>query len=200
MPLTPADDTNETVTLDPSEVAIGRTALDITPWIAQDGVNWGDAALVAYASEQAVGSTVVDYRIPNRQVTIPLVIRERGAFSFEVARREIQAKAALMQAQGGWLKRVVSTGGTVFADVVNASLTLGGDWLQAHSRHRRQRLADPRDRSPTSTATRRRSPTTPRRRCPRSPSPRRPPPPATSRSATGCGWWSTRTTPRTSAG
>ncbi len=122
----------ESITLDPSEVATGRTELNITPWIAQGGADYGDAALVAYASELAVGSTIVDFRLPNRQISIPLIIRSSGGTTFEVARETIQAKVGIMQQQGGWLKRVTSTGGTVFADVVSATLTLGADWIMAH--------------------------------------------------------------------
>lgn len=121
----------DSVTLDPSEVATStRTSLDITNYISAEGIDWGDAAMQSYAAQQAVGSSPVDYVIPNRQITIPLRIKTIGATTFDTTRTAIQSKVGLWQGQGGWLKRV-TTGGTVFADVVKAELHLGGDWLQA---------------------------------------------------------------------
>ena len=122
----------EHIVLDPSEVATGRTEIEITNWISEAGPDWGEASLVAYSAELEVGSTMVDTRWPNRQITIPLTIRDMGGTSFTTARAAIQAKAGIMQQQGGWLKRVTASGGTVFADIINATLTLGGDWMQAN--------------------------------------------------------------------
>lgn len=122
----------ETITLDPSEVATGRTALDITPWIKVDGVDWGDAEITQYLAEANRGQVPVDYRVPNRTIQIPLVIKALGGTAFSTVRTNFQAKAALIQREGGWIKRVTSSGGTVFADLTNATLRLPGSWSQAH--------------------------------------------------------------------
>jgi hypothetical protein len=42
----------EWIHLDPTEVATGRTQLDITPWIDAAGVDWGEPAV----SENSAGS------------------------------------------------------------------------------------------------------------------------------------------------
>lgn len=110
-----------------------RTALDISSWVSKDGIDWGDAQMVAYMSEQAVGSSPADFRIPNRQITIPLALKAVGGTAFGTIRSSIQSRIGQWQQQGGQLKRVLSdASGTVFCDVVTAQLHLGGDWLQAH--------------------------------------------------------------------
>lgn len=122
----------EVIVLDPSEVATARTSVDITPWIDAEGVDWGDGDIAAYMADQSRGSSPVDFRVPNRTVTMPLVVKTVGGTTFADIRSKIQSKAALFQQEGGWLKRLPSSGGTVFADVVNATLKMGGGWLQAH--------------------------------------------------------------------
>lgn len=109
-----------------------RTELDITPWVKVDGIDWGEAEMEAYKAEAQVGESVLDYRLPNRQIVAPLVIKEAGGTSFAKARSYIQAKAARYIQEGGIGKRVLSTGGTVYFDIVANGLTLGGDWLQAN--------------------------------------------------------------------
>src|SRR5215204_5448647 len=111
----------ERITLDPTEVSTGRASFDITPWMSEDGADWGDSEIQAYMADQARGATPVDFRVPNRQVQIPLRLRDRGGTAFASVRALVQAKAALFQREGGWLRRLTS-GGTVYADVVNASL------------------------------------------------------------------------------
>jgi hypothetical protein len=123
--------TGEVITLDPAEVATDRVAIEITPWISEEGIDWGDAAIEAYMADSERGSIPVDYRVPNRTVTIPLKLTSRGGVSFETIRRNLQAKAGLFQREGGWLSRVTAAG-TFYADVVNATLRLGGDWMQAN--------------------------------------------------------------------
>lgn len=121
----------ETIVLDPSAVATGRTQLDITGWVSAEGVDWGDAAIQAYMADQAVGSSTVDYRLPNRIIKIPLVLRTVGATSFSTIRTNLQQKVGLFHREGGWLMRQV--GATpLYADVMNATLHLGGSWLQAY--------------------------------------------------------------------
>jgi hypothetical protein len=122
----------ETIVLDPAEVDPGRFELDITSWISSEGVDWGDAEIAAYMAEQARGSSPVDFRVPNRTITVPFALKDRGGVSFDVIREQVQAKAALFQQEGGRVKRVLSNGGTVYADVTNATLKLSGGWGQAH--------------------------------------------------------------------
>ena len=123
----------ERIVLDPTDVpgvTHARASLDITDWITSSGVDWGDAQMQAYMSEQAVGSAPVDFTIPNRQCSMPLNLRTIGGTAFDTIRTSVQAKVGIWQSQGGWLRRV-TTGGTVFLDVVSAQLHLGGDYLQA---------------------------------------------------------------------
>lgn len=121
----------ETILLDPSAVATSRTQVDITPFISSDGVDWSDASIEQNLADGRIGSDPIDYRLPNRHVTIPLRLTQRGTVTFDTIRRQLQAKVGLFQREQGWLSRVTSAG-TLFADVVNASLKLGGDWMQAN--------------------------------------------------------------------
>lgn len=124
----------EVITLDPDAVSVNRTALEINSGaiqVRQEGVDWGNAEIEAVMADQERGSSPVDYRLPNRSITIPLRIKPAGTITFDQARAQLQQKVALLQREGGWLGRTLSSGGTVYADVVNAGLTLGGDWLQA---------------------------------------------------------------------
>jgi hypothetical protein len=122
----------ETIILDPSAVATNRTQVDITAFVADTGVDWGDAAIEAYMAEASRGQFPVDFRFPNRIIQIPLKLQTRGATSFETARSQMQAKVGLFQRQGGWLSRTTAVG-TLYADVVNATLKMGGSWYQANS-------------------------------------------------------------------
>ena len=114
------------IILDPSEVSTGRTELDINSGsirIADAGPDWGDAAIAAALADRKYGSVPVSYRIPNRVVTIPLIVRADD-LTFNQAQTKLQQKVARFQDEGGWLKRVSSDGTTkLYADVVNASLT-----------------------------------------------------------------------------
>jgi hypothetical protein len=122
----------ETIFLDPSGVAAGRSQLEITPWIkAPDGVDWGQAEITAYMADLAVGSGAVDYRIPNRQVKIPLNLKDVGASTFATIISNLQRKVGLIQREGGWLLRQIDST-ALYADVVNATLHLGGSWYQAY--------------------------------------------------------------------
>lgn len=111
----------ERIVLDPSGIDSTRTSLDITPWIGADGVDWGDAGIQTYLAEQVRGETPVDYRVPNREVSAPLVFNTaQGGTTTLQARAKIQAKVALFQREGGAIMRVTDSGGTVYADVVDA--------------------------------------------------------------------------------
>ncbi len=113
--------TLERITLDPSEVSTGRTSLDISNWIDNEGADWGDSAIAAFMSETDVGEVPVDFRMPNRQVTIPLAFVNRGTVTAQQMRAKVQRKIALFQREGGWIKRVTNRHGTVYADVVDGS-------------------------------------------------------------------------------
>jgi hypothetical protein len=126
------DAMTEVIVLDPSAVAPDRAQLDITSWVDADpGVDWGDAQITAYMADQAVGSSPVDYRLPNRQIKIPLNLRAVGSTSFSTVRTSLQSKAALFQRAGGQIMRQVDST-PLYADVVNATLHLGGSIFQAY--------------------------------------------------------------------
>ena len=120
----------ETLVLDPAAVAAGRTQLDITQYVAEAGPDWGDHQIEQYLAEAQFGQNPVDYRVPNRTVTIPLILLKSDALTFEQIRAKIQQKAALFQREGGWLMRQTSIG-PIYADVINAQLHMGGSRAQA---------------------------------------------------------------------
>lgn len=130
--------TAEEIVLDPAEIALGRTELDLTAGpidVKVDGIDWGDAAVEAFYAEQTYGEVVVDRRVPNREITIPLLLKETYDVSFAAARGLLQQKVGRIQAEGqGWLKRVTANAGVVYADLVGASLQLPGSWEQAHQK------------------------------------------------------------------
>ncbi len=126
---------SETIILDASALSPApavRTQLDITSWVnaTGSGPDWGDAEIQAYLADMSVGSSPVDYRLPNRQITIPLNLQTLGATSFTTINTQLQQKVALLQREGGWLMRTTA-GTNLYADIVNATLHLGGSWLQA---------------------------------------------------------------------
>jgi hypothetical protein len=123
----------ETLILDPSAVASFRTEWDVTQYVAEAGPDWGDAAIEQFLADIESGSLPVDFRIPNRTVQIPLLLlksRSGTAYTFDQVRRRLQQKAALFQRKGGWISRTTSAG-TVYADVIGATLKLGGSSAQA---------------------------------------------------------------------
>ena len=111
------------VRLDPDEVAIGRTELALNDGpirIDQAGIDWGDAAIQAYQADQLVGTTTIDYRLPNRNIVIPLFLGADESGEFDAAKNQLMQKVARIQTEGvGWLKRADG----IYADVVNATLT-----------------------------------------------------------------------------
>lgn len=124
---------SELLILDPAGVAEDRVEWDITEYVGPDGADYGEAAIEAYLADQQAGSVPVDFRIPNRTVTIPLgALRDLSSASFAVVRNKLQQKAALFQKEGGWLGRDTDVG-TVYADIVGATLKLGGSSAQAFS-------------------------------------------------------------------
>lgn len=119
------------VELDPTAILPERTPLALNGReIAIDGkkgIDWGEAAIKAYMAEGQYGEGVTAYRVPNRIVTIPLVVGARMGGSVneeEAAREELRQKVALIQRLGGALKRQRKGGEPLYADIVNASLTI----------------------------------------------------------------------------
>lgn len=118
------------VVLDPAQIAVGRTALNLNSGPirvgpASTGIDFGQAQITAYEAElQKYGSTVVDYRIPNRLVTIPLMLGADYSGTYQTALGQLREKVALLEREGGWLGRSSSSGQNLYADIVNASLTV----------------------------------------------------------------------------
>jgi len=121
----------ETLILDPVEVAVARTSFDITPYVAESGPDFGEAAIEQYLADVQEGQLPVDYRVPSRTITIPLLLTDRGTgLTFEQVRAKIQQKTALFQREGGWIKRQTSIG-SLYADITSATLKFGGSTAQA---------------------------------------------------------------------
>jgi hypothetical protein len=129
MPLVsdPSFGTGTSLVIDPSEVAVEREEFELHLGdlrVGEGGPDWGQAAIVAAMAEAARGELPVDFRIPNRQITIPLLLGAAGGADFDTQRRYLQAKVALIQREGGWLKRQDPGKNPVYLDLVNAVLTL----------------------------------------------------------------------------
>ncbi len=124
----------EAITLDPPAVATGRTELDLLSQAitaTADGIDWGDAAIEQALADGVSGSEALGFRIPNRTITIPLRVQAAAGVTFAQARNRLQQKVALLQREGGYLKRQPKDT-PLYADIVNATLKLSGNWLQAH--------------------------------------------------------------------
>lgn len=128
-----------TVELDPPAAITGRTAVSLTSGsIATDqaGIDWGESVIKAFLAEQLYGEAPSDFRVPNRIVTLPLGLGmgDPGtAQEEEEARAQLQAKVALFQRRGGVLLRRRETGPPLYADIVNASLTIPDRWGESGS-------------------------------------------------------------------
>ncbi len=110
-----------------STVTVDRTQLDITEVIANDGIDWGDAEIAAFLAEQTLGDVAIGYRTPNRTVRVPLRLKATASNTFDQWRQKIQAKAALIQREGGWLRRERASG-VYYADVVKCTLKMNDSW------------------------------------------------------------------------
>lgn len=122
------------IILDPSEVAIeGRTELPLEGGglsIYYEGLDFGDQEIKAYMAEGVFGSRPIDHDWPLRTIKIPLVIRPYGTETFDEIRVKLEAKIARINEDGGgWLKRILSSGRHIFADIVEAKLHLSAGWL-----------------------------------------------------------------------
>lgn len=111
------------IVLDPAEVASDRVELELNGGairVTPDGLDWGDAAIEQYMAEQARGQLPVDFRVPNRQIVIPLLLGATAAADLPTCKQQLQAKVALIQREGGWLKR----GNGLYADITGATLKM----------------------------------------------------------------------------
>lgn len=124
---------SERVILDPVEVALpDRAELNLHAGafqVREEGVDWGTAEIDAFMAQQQVGEAMIDYRLPNRIITIPLTLGASG--DFEAARLLLQAKVSRINEEGGWLKRELPSGSFGFFDLVKATLKYGGSSWQA---------------------------------------------------------------------
>lgn len=117
----------ELLVLDPAEIANERVSFNLTPYVGEAGPDWGDAAIEQFLADVERGQLPIDYRVPNRTVTIPLILTERDE-DYDTLRTTLQQKVALWQRQGGWIKRATTTG-AVYAEVTGATLKLGGSTM-----------------------------------------------------------------------
>jgi hypothetical protein len=129
----------ERLVLDPAEVATGgRAELDLhsgAVQVREGGIDWGQAEIEAFMAQHELGESPVDYRLPNRVITIPLVLGAEG--DFDAARITLQAKVSRINEEGGWLKRELlggsygEAGARLYCDLVKATLRYGGSTLVA---------------------------------------------------------------------
>jgi len=130
----------ERVILDPAEVAVtGRDELDLHSGaiqVREEGIDWGQYEIEAFMAKQQMGEKPIDFALPNRVITIPLILGVSG--DFDAARIALQAKVTRINADGGgWLKREIiggsygEAGDYLFADIVKATLKYGGGTLPA---------------------------------------------------------------------
>jgi hypothetical protein len=122
----------ELISLDPSSEISGRTELHLNTGaivVAAQGPDWGNAELQQYRAQAERGESVVDVRYPPRVVTLPLVIKEVAGTTFATARANLHNKVALIQREGGVLKRQLSNGAIYYADIIGATLTQGDQWM-----------------------------------------------------------------------
>jgi hypothetical protein len=101
--------------------------------IDQAGLDWGDAAIQAFMAQQGrMGSAAVDYIVPNRTITIPLAVftDELSKVTYDQAKNALASKVALLQQEGGVLRRTSSVGANtpVYADIVDAVLNFPDIW------------------------------------------------------------------------
>lgn len=125
------------VQLDPTAVSTNRTMLDINNpstgiqiggTSSGQGPDWGISEISEYAAQQSrYGSTVADYVWPNRTITIPIVLGN-SAVDPNTALQSLREKVALFQREGGWLRRQRSGALNLYADVVDAQLTVPDAW------------------------------------------------------------------------
>jgi hypothetical protein len=130
---------SEQIVLDPTEVATpDREELDLHSGairVREEGPDFGQQEIDAFMVQRAIGAIPIDSQLPNRVITIPLSLGLSG--DFDEARIALQAKVARINEEGGWLRRRLiggtygEAGSRLFADLVKATLKLGGGTSQA---------------------------------------------------------------------
>jgi hypothetical protein len=119
------------VMLDPPNVATNRVEMPLHEngiFISNAGIDWGDAQITAFEADMIIGSSVVDYRIPNRSVVINLaVFTDEFGNIFSVIKQALMQKVALLQREGGWIQRDEG----LYADIVNATLAFPDVYSEA---------------------------------------------------------------------
>lgn len=125
------------VQLDPAAAIANRAMLDLNSGPIRvggsagggSGIDWGQAAITAYQTQEGqYGNGVADYVIPNRIVTIQLGLGMDESGTQESVREQLQQKVALLQREGGVLLRQRPGGQPMYADIMNATLTLPDVW------------------------------------------------------------------------
>ena len=92
------------------------------------GPDWSVSQITEYAAQQSrYGSTVADYVWPNRNITIPIVLGNQSVDP-NTALQSLREKVALFQREGGWLRRQRAGALNLYADVVDAQLTVPDAW------------------------------------------------------------------------
>jgi len=126
----------ESVILDPAEVDPTREEVDLSAVLDVSGIEWGEAGLVAQTVETKWGEQQIDYRVPGRTVTIPLVPKDVDAEAvvYETIYSQLLNKVAVWQSEGGSIKRVLSDGRTLFLDCYGGQFMPGDQWMAAHRR------------------------------------------------------------------
>lgn len=126
------------VQLDPPAAISGRAMLDLNSGAIRVGgqpgtsIDWGTAAINSYLAQAGqYGQGQVDWDIPNRTVTIPLLLGADdgvGGVSEEQARERLQQKVGLLQREGGVLLRQRAGGDAAYLDIVYAEITVPDVW------------------------------------------------------------------------
>lgn len=123
--LTPVGTTE--IVLDPTEIStdlgVTRTELHLNLGpivVAPEGIDWGDAVIEQFQAEAMMGQLPAGFRVPNRMITIPLILGAAGRASFASCKANLQAKVALLQREGGWIRR----GTGCYAEIVSAAIKI----------------------------------------------------------------------------
>ncbi len=128
--------------LDPPAV-IDRTLLDLNSGSIQTiggeghGIDWGESAVKTFLAEQQYGEAGTDFRVPNRIITIPLILLGNSRVPAtaiaeqEAARRQLEQKVGTMQREGGVLQRQRAGAEPLYCDIVTASLVVPDIWQGA---------------------------------------------------------------------
>lgn len=106
------------------------TGIQIGGTSSGQGIDWGTAEIVEYASPEGQwGSTVADYITNNRTITIPLGLGMNPLGpTADVALANLRAKVGLFQREGGWLMRQRNGEPAMYCDVVDAQLAVPDVW------------------------------------------------------------------------